>query len=161
MNWYQRIFPSQFCEHVKMYVSLPQLKASMQRCIVLKRFVKNDCILINVHDASCDGLLASLSESRVPSFLLASNPGFPFRILSLQSCETKSGTESLGSRLAFCTTTWKLGTQETRNKANCLSTSQSRFKDAWSFATAMDSVESWNELAVSALHHLEVDLGEC
>ena len=39
---------------------------------------------------------------------LASNPGFPFRILSrsfgeksgvLQSCETKSGMESLGSRL--------------------------------------------------------------
>ena len=39
---------------------------------------------------------------------LASNPGFPFRILShsfeektifLQSCETKSGTESLGTRL--------------------------------------------------------------
>ena len=34
---------------------------------------------------------------------LALNPGFPFRILScrkiLQSCETKSGTESLGSRL--------------------------------------------------------------
>ena len=33
---------------------------------------------------------------------LASNPGFPFRILNifLQSCETKSGTESLGSRLS-------------------------------------------------------------
>ena len=60
---------------------------------------------LHSYDASYDGLLASLSESRVPSFLLASNPGFPFRILSLQSCETKSGTESLGSRLAFCSTT--------------------------------------------------------
>ena len=51
--------------------------------------------------------------------------------------------------------------RDTRNKAHCLSMSQYRFKDAWSFATAMDSVESWNELAMSALHHLEVDLGEC
>ena len=38
---------------------------------------------------------------------VASNPGFPFRILSrsfgifLQSCETESGTESLGSRLTI------------------------------------------------------------
>ena len=31
---------------------------------------------------------------------VASNPGFPFRILS-RSFETKSGTESLGSRLIF------------------------------------------------------------
>ena len=40
--------------------------------------------------------------------LLASNPGFPFRILSRSfgSCETKSGTESLGSRLArYCVIT--------------------------------------------------------
>ena len=38
-------------------------------------------------------------------YSLASNPGFPFRILShsifLQSCETKSGMESLGSRLGI------------------------------------------------------------
>ena len=42
------------------------------------------------------------------AIVIASNPGFPFRILSrsfeekqifLQSCKTKSGTESLGSRL--------------------------------------------------------------
>ena len=36
-----------------------------------------------------------------------------------------------------------------------------RFKDAWSFASALDNAEIWNELAMAALQHLEVDLGEC
>ena len=40
----------------------------------------------------------------LPCYHVASNPGFPVRILFpifLQSCKTKSGTESLGSRLVI------------------------------------------------------------
>jgi len=33
-----------------------------------------------------------------------------------------------------------------------------RFKDAWSFASAVDNTEIWNELGTAALQHLEVDL---
>ena len=53
-------------------------------------------------------LIDGMAAEQQITHALASNPGFPFRILSrsfgeksdfLQSCETKSGTESLGSRL--------------------------------------------------------------
>ena len=36
-----------------------------------------------------------------------------------------------------------------------------RFKDAWSLAVAIDNVNSWEQLASAALHHLDVELGEC
>ena len=35
-----------------------------------------------------------------------------------------------------------------------------RFKDAWSFASALDNKECWSELAMAALHHLDIDMGE-
>lgn len=34
-----------------------------------------------------------------------------------------------------------------------------RFKDAWTFASALDQAECWNELAEAALHHLDIDMG--
>lgn len=36
-----------------------------------------------------------------------------------------------------------------------------RFKDAWSFATALDLPESWTELAKAALHHMDLSVGKC
>ena len=35
-----------------------------------------------------------------------------------------------------------------------------RFKDAWSFASALDQDECWKELAEAALHHLDIDMGK-
>ena len=44
----------------------------------------------------------SIEPSEIPAVLLASNPGFQFRILFRSfGCETKSGTESLGLRLLY------------------------------------------------------------
>ena len=34
-----------------------------------------------------------------------------------------------------------------------------RFKDAWSYAQALESAGCWNELAEAALYHLEIELG--
>ena len=34
-----------------------------------------------------------------------------------------------------------------------------RFKDAWSYAQALESAGCWNELAEAALYHLEIQLG--
>ena len=34
-----------------------------------------------------------------------------------------------------------------------------RFKDAWSFAAALDNVESWTALGEMAVQHLEIDFG--
>lgn len=35
-----------------------------------------------------------------------------------------------------------------------------RFKDAWSFATALDTQDTWNELAEATLQHVEVSIGK-
>lgn len=35
-----------------------------------------------------------------------------------------------------------------------------RFKDAWSIAKALDTRNSWNELAKAALHHMELVIGK-
>lgn len=34
-----------------------------------------------------------------------------------------------------------------------------RLKDAWSFAIALDSTDSWNELAEAALVHIDISIG--
>lgn len=34
-----------------------------------------------------------------------------------------------------------------------------RLKDAWSFATAIDTPDTWTELARTALKHLDTDIG--
>ena len=34
-----------------------------------------------------------------------------------------------------------------------------RFKDAWSFALAIDSVDSWTTLGEVAVQHLDIDFG--
>lgn len=34
-----------------------------------------------------------------------------------------------------------------------------RLKDAWSFAVALDSADSWNELAEAALVHIDISIG--
>ena len=34
-----------------------------------------------------------------------------------------------------------------------------RFKEAWSFAAALDTVDSWTSLAVTAVQHLDIDFG--
>ena len=34
-----------------------------------------------------------------------------------------------------------------------------RFKDAWSFASAIDSVDSWTTLGEVAVQHLDIDFG--
>ncbi len=34
-----------------------------------------------------------------------------------------------------------------------------RFKDAWTFAAALDSPDMWSELSKSALKHLDIDVG--
>lgn len=34
-----------------------------------------------------------------------------------------------------------------------------RFKDAWTFAAALDTVDSWTLLAETAVQHLDVELG--
>ena len=35
-----------------------------------------------------------------------------------------------------------------------------RLKDAWSLAAAIDSTDSWNELAEAALVHAEIPIGK-
>ena len=35
-----------------------------------------------------------------------------------------------------------------------------RFKDAWSYAQALDSAHCWNELAEAAVFHLDIELGK-
>ena len=34
-----------------------------------------------------------------------------------------------------------------------------RFKDAWSYAQALELESCWNDLAQAALYHLEIELG--
>lgn len=34
-----------------------------------------------------------------------------------------------------------------------------RFKDAWSFAAALDTVDSWTSLAETAVQHLNIEFG--
>ena len=34
-----------------------------------------------------------------------------------------------------------------------------RLKDAWPFAVALDSADSWNELAEAALVHIDISIG--
>lgn len=35
-----------------------------------------------------------------------------------------------------------------------------RLKDAWSLALALDSPDSWNELAEAALEHIDIPIGK-
>ena len=34
-----------------------------------------------------------------------------------------------------------------------------RFKEAWSYAAALEVASCWNELAQAALYHLDIELG--